>query len=78
MNRLSIFHRCMTPKGAINYLTHVIVIEFTSQGAFPIFGVPLSETFNRLWETDDVIEAIPQLKRLGAYRSISQPAIGLA
>jgi hypothetical protein len=31
-----------------------IAIEFRPQGAFSIFGVPMSATSNRLWETDDV------------------------
>src|SRR5262245_28335659 len=34
--------------------TGFIVVEFRPHGAFPIFGVPMSETSNRLWETDDV------------------------
>lgn len=34
--------------------TGFIAIEFRPSGAFPIFGVPMSETANRLWETDDV------------------------
>ena len=34
--------------------TGLIAIEFRPHGAFPIFGVPMSETSNRLWETDDV------------------------
>jgi len=34
--------------------TAFIVIEFTPQGAFPIFGVPMSETFNECWEADAV------------------------
>jgi len=32
--------------------TGFIAIEFRPQGAFPIFGVPMSETSNRLCETD--------------------------
>lgn len=32
--------------------TGFIAIEFRPHGAFPIFGVPMSETFNQLWETD--------------------------
>lgn len=32
-------------------------IEFRPHGAFPIFGVPMSETANRLWETDSVFGA---------------------
>jgi uncharacterized protein DUF6597 len=34
--------------------TGFIVVEFRPHGAFPIFGVPMSETANRLWETDVV------------------------
>src|SRR5262245_62673729 len=34
--------------------TGFIAIEFRPHGAFPIFGVPMSETSNRLWETDCV------------------------
>jgi len=34
--------------------TGFIAIEFRPQGAFSIFGVPMSATANRLWETDDV------------------------
>ncbi|HJZ73684.1 MAG TPA: helix-turn-helix domain-containing protein [Vicinamibacterales bacterium] len=34
--------------------TGFIAVEFRPNGAFPIFGVPMSETSNRLWETDDV------------------------
>jgi hypothetical protein len=34
--------------------TGFIAIEFRPHGAFPIFGVPMSETSNRLWETDDL------------------------
>jgi hypothetical protein len=34
--------------------TGFIAIEFRPQGAFSIFGVPMSATSNRLWETDDV------------------------
>lgn len=34
--------------------TGFIAIEFRPHGAFPIFGVPMSDTSNRLWETDDV------------------------
>ena len=29
-----------------------IAIEFRPHGAFPIFGLPMSETSNQLWETD--------------------------
>lgn len=32
--------------------TSFIAIEFTPQGAFPIFGMPMAETANGLWETD--------------------------
>jgi len=34
--------------------TGFIAIEFRPHGAFPIFGVPMSETSNQLWETDCV------------------------
>jgi hypothetical protein len=34
--------------------TGFIAIEFRPQSAFPILGVPMSETSNRLWETDEV------------------------
>ncbi len=34
--------------------TGFIAIEFRPQGAFPIFGIPMSETSNHLWETDSV------------------------
>jgi hypothetical protein len=34
--------------------TGFIAIEFRPDGAFPIFGVPMSDTSNRLWETDEV------------------------
>jgi len=34
--------------------TGFIAIEFRPHGAFPIFGVPMSETSNRLWEADDL------------------------
>jgi hypothetical protein len=34
--------------------TGFIAIEFRPHGAFPIFGLPMSETFNQLWETDCV------------------------
>ena len=32
--------------------TGFIAIEFRPHGALPIFGVPMSETSNQLWETD--------------------------
>jgi AraC-like DNA-binding protein len=32
--------------------TSFISIEFTPEGAFPIFGIPMAETANGLWETD--------------------------
>lgn len=32
--------------------TSFIAIEFTPQGGFPIFGIPMTETANGLWETD--------------------------
>lgn len=31
-----------------------IGIEFFSHGAFPIFGIPMSETVDRLWNADEV------------------------
>jgi len=34
--------------------TGFIAIEVRPHGAFPIFSVPMSETSNRLWETDSV------------------------
>lgn len=34
--------------------TGCIVVEFNPHGAFPIFGVPMAETFNRLWEGNAV------------------------
>src|SRR5262249_41592467 len=34
--------------------TGFIAIEFSPHGAFPIFGIPISETCNGLWETDDL------------------------
>jgi AraC-like DNA-binding protein len=34
--------------------TGFVAIEFRPHGAFPIFGVPMSETSNQLWETDCV------------------------
>jgi hypothetical protein len=34
--------------------TGFIAVEFRPHGAFSVFGVPMSETSNRLWETDDV------------------------
>lgn len=34
--------------------TGFIAVEFRPDGAFPIFGVPMSETSNQLWETDCV------------------------
>lgn len=34
--------------------TGFIAIEFQPHGAFAIFGVPMAETSNRLWEADDV------------------------
>ena len=34
--------------------TGFIAIEFRPHGAFHVFGVPMSETANSLWETDDV------------------------
>ena len=34
--------------------TGFIAIEFRPHGAFQIFGVPMSETSNQLWETDCV------------------------
>lgn len=34
--------------------TIFITIVFAPQGAFQIFGVPMSDTSNRLWDTDDV------------------------
>jgi hypothetical protein len=34
--------------------TGFIAVEFRPHGAFPIFGVPMSETANRLWEADAV------------------------
>jgi AraC-like DNA-binding protein len=32
--------------------TGFIAIEFCPHGAFPIFGIPMAETFNGLWEAD--------------------------
>jgi AraC-like DNA-binding protein len=32
--------------------TGFIAIEFRPHGAFPIFGIPMAETFNGLWEAD--------------------------
>ncbi len=34
--------------------TGFIAVEFRPHGGFPIFGVPMSEPANRLWETDDL------------------------
>jgi len=34
--------------------TRFITIEFTPQGALPIFGVPMSDTTNGLWDADAV------------------------
>jgi hypothetical protein len=31
-----------------------ITVEFRPEGAFPIFGVPMPETSNQLWETECV------------------------
>src|SRR5262245_37805520 len=36
--------------------TGFIAIEFRPHGAFPVFGVPMSDTANRLWEADDVFD----------------------
>jgi AraC-like DNA-binding protein len=52
--------------------TGFIAVEFRPHGAFPVFGVPMSETANRLWETDDVFgpwsrvvqEAVNNLERV--------------
>jgi len=52
--------------------TGFIAIEFRPQGAFPIFGVPMSETSNQLWETDsvfgqwsrEVVETLNNLERV--------------
>jgi len=34
--------------------TGFITIEFCPHGAFPIFGIPMSKTFNGLWDGDDL------------------------
>lgn len=34
--------------------TGFITIEFCPNGAFPIFGIPMSKTFNGLWDGDDL------------------------
>jgi AraC-like DNA-binding protein len=34
--------------------TGFIAIEFCPHGAYPIFGLPMAETFNGLWEADDL------------------------
>jgi methylphosphotriester-DNA--protein-cysteine methyltransferase len=34
--------------------TGFIAIEFCPNGAYPIFGLPMAETFNGLWEADDL------------------------
>ena len=52
--------------------TGFIAIEFRPHGAFHVFGLPMSETANALWETDDVFgswsrdvqEAINNLERV--------------
>ena len=52
--------------------TGFIAIEFRPQGAFPIFGVPMAETSNQLWETDsvfgqwsrEVVETLNNLERV--------------
>jgi AraC-like DNA-binding protein len=36
--------------------TGFIAIEFSPQGAFPIFGIPMDQTFNALWGCDDLFE----------------------
>src|SRR6516164_4221642 len=36
--------------------TGFIAIEFSPHGAFPIFGIPMSETFNALWECEGLFE----------------------
>ena len=52
--------------------TGFIAIEFRPHGAFPIFGIPMSETFNGIWDCDelfatwgrDVREDLNNLERL--------------
>ena len=52
--------------------TGFIAIEFRPHGAFPIFGIPMSETFNRIWDGDelfarwgrDVREVLNNLERV--------------
>ena len=34
--------------------TGFIAIEFRPHGAFPIFGIPMSETFNGIWDCDEL------------------------
>lgn len=55
-NRLNFVgnRRTVTRLRTSPHKTAFIAIEFRPHGAFPIFGVPMSETSNRLWETDDV------------------------
>ena len=58
--------------------TGFIAIEFSPHGAFPIFGIPMGETFNALWECDglfahwsrrvrDVLCNIPDVSRKVAF-----------
>src|SRR5262249_40075504 len=52
--------------------TGFIAIEFCPHGAYPVFGLPMAETFNGLWEADDLFakwgpgvrEAINNLHRV--------------
>jgi AraC-like DNA-binding protein len=52
--------------------TGFIAIEFSPHGAFPIFGIPMSETFNGIWDGDELFgrwgrnvrEALNNLERV--------------
>jgi AraC-like DNA-binding protein len=65
--------------------TGFIAIEFSPHGAFPIFGIPMAETFNGLWEADVVFakwgrgvqEVLNNLQRVNQKVSFIQDQLTL-
>jgi AraC-like DNA-binding protein len=60
--------------------TGFIAIEFCPHGAFPIFGIPMSETFNGIWDGDELFvrwgrevrEALNNLERVDQKVAFAQ------
>lgn len=54
--------------------TSFVTIEFTPQGAFSIFGVPMAEIVNRVWETDALLSrwSRPVRQALNAREHLEQ------